>query len=388
MDGTVQLKVNALKKSISRVLFICSGIGITNRGIESFFREAFNGLRSLPDLSINLLKGTGTDAPGERVIWNIPQTSRLARFVGRLTGRSAYAVQQWSTFFPIAKFIQKYRPHVVFYSDANLGFLLYRFRKQIGVPFRLLFSNGGPNRPPFPRTDFVHQVAPYYYKAAMDQGEPEWKHFMVPYGVQVPESPVDDLAKKRETRQRLGLPLHRPVILSVGWIARQHKRMHYVIEEVLRLQQHKPFLQLLGSIDEASPEIIEMGNCLLGSRNFSARCEPYEAVGDFYRAADCFVLASLQEGFGRVYLEALMHGLAVIAHRHPVMEYVLGSQGVLADLSRPAVLADLLSAELLRKPDIQAARARWESVRSRFSWSALAPLYHRMFLAVSQHAVG
>jgi len=95
-------------------------------------------------------------------------------------------------------------------------------------------------------------------------------------------------------------------------------------------------------------------------------------------------LGSLVEGFGRVYLEALMHGLPVIAHRHPVMEYVLGDEGRLADLSRPGELAGRLGRELKNEHNDQASWRRWESVRHRFSWPELAPRYHQMFLEVAQ----
>ena len=44
------------------------------------------------------------------------------------------------------------------------------------------------------------------------------------------------------------------------------------------------------------------------------------------------MLASLREGFGRVYLEALMNGLPVVAHRNEVTEFVLGEEGYLIDL--------------------------------------------------------
>jgi glycosyltransferase involved in cell wall biosynthesis len=192
---------------------------------------------------------------------------------------------------------------------------------------------------------------------------------------------------KRVLRERLGLPLDRPIVLSVGWIARQHKRMHYVIEEVARMPEPRPFVQLLGAMDDASPEIVELGNRLLGPANFSARSVRYEQVADYYAAADCFVLASLQEGFGRVYLEALMHGLPTIGHQHPVIEYVLGDVGITADLSQPGNLAPLLTQILkdsaLRAPHSALATNRWESVRTRFCWPVLAPKYREMFHAVA-----
>ena len=366
-------------QSSVRVLFCCTGVGIFNRGIESFFREAFDGLKNAPGLEAWLIKGAGKPKEREIPVWCLPRTGQPARWLGRLFNRSAYAAEQWSSFFPVVRQIRRLRPQVIFYSDANLGFQLFFWRKWIGVPYRLLYSNGGPVGPPFDRTDFVHQVAPFYHAEALAAGESAARHFMVPYGIHVPLAPVNDPEAKRALRARLQLPSDRPVVLSVGWISRRHKRMHYVVEELARLPQPRPFLQMLGAMDEESREILELADQLLGREGYSARSVAYHAVSDFYRAADVFALASLQEGFGRVYLEALMHGLPVIAHRHPVMEYVLGGEGAFGDLSRPGELADLLTRELKQEKNRPLNFQRWESVRRRFSWQELAPHYCRMF---------
>jgi 1,2-diacylglycerol 3-alpha-glucosyltransferase len=173
---------------------------------------------------------------------------------------------------------------------------------------------------------------------------------------------------------------HRSIVLSVGWIARQHKRMHYVIEELASLPAPRPFLLLLGAMTEESDEVVELGTRLLGSDGFLARSVPPSDVGDYYRAVNCFVLASLSEGFGRVYIEALMHGLPVIAHRHPVTDYVLGQEAVLADLSDRGRLAPLIAQVLREGHSPGLAARRWASVRDRFGWDALRPAYREMFL--------
>jgi 1,2-diacylglycerol 3-alpha-glucosyltransferase len=363
-----------------KLFFYCSGIGIMNRGIESFFREAFDGLKGTEGLDLRLLKGGEEEAPDESRLWNLPRTGFIAELLGRAARRNSYVIEQWSTFIGVARLIRNHRPQIIFYSDANMGYLLYWFRKQIGVPYRLLYSNGGPCSPPFIRTDFVHQVAPYYLEHALSAGEPKQKHYFVPYGLNVGPSPLTlNDEERRSLRSRLGMPLDRPVVLSVGWIQRRHKRMHYVIEEIARLSEPRPYLQLIGAIDKGSEEIIELGYRLLGEDGFGVKSVPYRSVRDYYRAADLFVLASLEEGFGRVYLEALEHGLPVIAHRHPVMEYVLGDAGTLADLSRSGELAGLISRELSVPLSQEKMEKRWQSVRARFSWPVLAPAYAQMF---------
>lgn len=367
-----------MKREIS-VLFCCVGIGIMNRGIESFFREAFDELKDVDGLDARLVKGAGAPKEDEWVVRTLPRTGHAAPMLGGLARRNGYVVEQWSSFPGVVRRIRQFRPHVVFYSDANLGFLLYWFRRQIGVPYRLLFSNGGPCGPPFVRTDFVHQVAPYYLDEALKYGEPAERHFLVPYGIRVGGPPRNDPEERQRIRRRLKLPLDRPVVLSVGWIARRHKRMDYVIEEVARLPEPRPYLQLLGATDEASQEILALGNNLLGPDGFGAASVPYEEVSSYYRAADAFVLASLKEGFGRVYLEALMHGLPVIAHDYPVAEFVLGREGLRADLSEPGGLTGAIEKVLADAHEAHLADERWRSVRDRFSWQALAPRYVQMF---------
>jgi 1,2-diacylglycerol 3-alpha-glucosyltransferase len=379
-----------------KVFFSCSGVGILNRGIESFFREAFDGLRGTEGLDLTLYKGAGEPKADEQVLWNLPRTGAAAKFLGACVRRNGYVVEQLSTFPSMVRAIRRERPDVIFYSDSNLGFQLFRWRKRIGVPYRLLFSNGGPCHPPFNRTDAVHQVAPQYHAEALAVGEPLEKHFLLPYGIQVPAgAPVSDPARKRALRAKLQLPEDRPIVLSVGWIAAQHKRMDYVIKEIAKVESRKqkaddsgsqlstlnsqPFLVLLGQMDDQSPAILELARRELGEGNFTARSVPYEQVADYYRAADVFTLASLQEGFGRVYLEALIHGLPVIAHDHPVMRYVLGDQGTLLDLSQPGALAGALRDELAKPAMPELAARRRENVRSRFSWPVLAPRYREMF---------
>jgi len=368
-----------------KVLFCCTGVGIFNRGIESFFRESFDGLKdAMPGIECRLIKGAGPSSDREKTVWCLPRTGKLAEFLGRLIRRNAYVAEQLSSFPAVVLQIRKFKPDVIFYSDSNLGFQLYFKRKFIGVPFKLLFSNGGPIHAPFVRTDYVHQVAPLYFNDAIKAGEPQDKHFMVPYGIDAGPPPRIDAEQKEQIRRNLGLPVERPIVLSVGWIAKQHKRMDYLIREVAAMPAPRPFLQLLGAIDEESAEIIELGNLLLGPENFSVKSVPYSQVGDYYQAADCFVLASLKEGFGRVYLEALKHGLPTIAHRFPVMDFVLGDVGIQGDLSREGELRNLLSEALARPMNEGDSLRRWENVKNRFSWKVLAPEYAAMFRQISQ----
>ncbi len=375
-----------------KIFFCCSGVGIIDRGIETFFRQAFDALSRTERLDVTLYKGAGEEKLDEHVLWNLRRTGVVTCLLGKLVRRDSYTVEQLSTFPAMVQEIRKHKPDIIFYSDSNLGFQLFRWRKQIGVPFRLLFSNGGPCHPPFDRTDYVHQVAPFHYDEAIAAGEAPARHRVVPYGINVPESEPDRRDETKGTlRHKLNLPSDRPTILTVGWISAKQKRMDYVVREVASLvaevrrqrsevrTESAPYLVMLGTMDEGSRAIVDLAREKLGDENFTARSVPHEQVADYYRAADLFVLASLREGFGRVFLEALIHGLLVIAHDHPVMRFVLGSEGTVADLSQPGALAALLLNQLNEHDTPADAERRRDYVRQRFSWPVLAPKYRNMF---------
>jgi 1,2-diacylglycerol 3-alpha-glucosyltransferase len=363
-----------------KVYLACTGVGLINRGIETFARECFDGLHCSEGLDITLFKGQGHDSLDEYRLWNLPRNGKLAPLLGKAIKRNGYVVEQLSSFLPFVQQIRKGKPDIIFYSDSNLGFQLYWWRKQIGVPYRLLFSNGGPCHPPFARTDHVHQVAPFYRDTALQAGEPITKHSLVPYGINVPAGqPCADRSFKQQLRQQLGLPVDRPIVLSVGWISAEHKRMDYVVNEIAQLPEPRPYLVMLGHMDANSAAILTLAESKLGKQNFTACSVPYEQVVQYYQAADIFTLGSLQEGFGRVYLEALIHGLPCIVHDHPVMRYVLDHQGVFADFSRPGALATAITPLLQQPQVIEQQIQRREYVRQKFSWESLAPDYYKMF---------
>ena len=367
-----------------RVALLCTGIDGHRGGIETFFHECFHGLHNIEGIDLVLCRGPGIVGKDEHALPCIPRNTRLARWMGKVIRRDGYVIEQLTAFPAFCRFIRKWRPDVIFYSDSNHGFQLFKWRKRIGVDFKLLFSNGGPCRPPFSRTDFVHQVAPLYLGAALEAGEPASKHFMVPYGINVPSQlPVLDAVERRALRRNLGLPEERKVVVSVGWISHQHKRMDYVIEEVASMGTNRPFLAMVGRLDESSPAIIRLARERLGEDGFVAISVPYERVADYYRAADVFVLGSLFEGFGRVFLEALCFGLRCLVHDHPVMRYVLADEGRYGDFTQAGSLSRLLGDAVL-ETDSQASQIRrWNMVREKFDWRSLRSEYAEMFRQVT-----
>ena len=94
-----------------------------------------------------------------------------------------------------------------------------------------------------------------------------------------------------------------------------------------------------------------------------------EELAALYRSASVFCLPSAYEGFGVPYLEAMAHGVPVVATDNPGARYVLGGgrHGVIA---APDRIGEEL-ARLLTDDGARAAHARWGRERAaEFSWEA------------------
>jgi glycosyltransferase involved in cell wall biosynthesis len=361
----------------TKVFVICSGLGNVRRGYESFTQECFDILSQEPELDVTLFKGGGETSEKEIALWNLPRNTKVSNILGEITekliGRGeGYFIEQVTFFLSLVPHIQSKKPDVIFFSDENLGNLLWYWRRLSKENYKLLFSNGGPILPPFPRWDYVQQLVPVHLQNALDAGQVAEKQSLVPYGIHMPAELQILTPNEREAlRRKLELPENRPLILSVGTINKSHKRMDYVIREIASLPQPRPYLVLLGQQDSESSEIISLANNLLGTDNFQVRTVTQKEMSDYYKTADAFVLASLGEGLPRVFLEAMSQGLPCLAHSYEVSDFVLGNDGYLANFETPGNLANLLPQALAESHDVSRRKLLHQRTYNRFSWEKL-----------------
>ena len=312
-------------KSKLKVFIVCTGLGRVWRGFESHTQECFDALSRDDSLDLTLIKGGGDSREREITLWNLPRDSWMAAQLGRLIRRDAYCAEQVSFFLSLVPKIYSRKPDIIYFSDFSLGNLLWRWRRLTKQKYKLLFSNGAPMAPPFPfeRWHHVHQVTPIYLQLAIKGGFPAERQSMIPYGTHIGSRLQLVSSDERKTlRRKLELPDQRPLIISVAAINKYHKRMDYVVREVADLPEPRPYLLLLGQQEAESPEIIKLGKSLLGEKNFQVRTVNQHEVADYYKVANAFVLASLNEGFGRVFLEAMSHGLPCLTHDYEISRYI------------------------------------------------------------------
>jgi teichuronic acid biosynthesis glycosyltransferase TuaC len=166
--------------------------------------------------------------------------------------------------------------------------------------------------------------------------------------------PVD----KAAARRALDIPEDAPVLITVGGLV-ERKGFHRVIELLPELKRKHPKLRYL-AVGGAGPEgdwserlrrqAAELG--LEGTVRFLGAL-PAAALKEPLSAADVFVLATANEGWANVFLEAMACGLPVVTtdvggNREVVRRGELGS---VVPFGQPAVLAEALDRALSTRWD-------------------------------------
>jgi 1,2-diacylglycerol 3-alpha-glucosyltransferase len=377
-----------------KVFLLSPTLGLVNRGYEAFAQDCFRVLYQDPSLELILFKGGGVSSEQTYRLWTFHRNNQFALQLNyflkaisqwsqkgnRLFAQEGYFLEQLSFFLSLIPHIYHHQPDIIYFADDILGDMLWFWKQLTYQQYRLLFRNGAPLHPPFPHWDFVQHMCPFYLDEALQKGEPATKHNMIPHGFDISPQLISlSSDEKRALRLQLNLPSDRPLLLSIGAIKKFHKRMDYVISEVSQLAEPRPYLLILGQPEKETPEIKQMGLQMLGSDHFQIRTVTQNEVTHYYKAADIFVLASLREGFGRVFVEAMSYGLPCLAHDYEVNRYLLGECGYLANFKLEGSLYQLLKKALIEKDNPTLKNHRHSYVVERFSWEKVRLAYIDMF---------
>ncbi len=179
----------------------------------------------------------------------------------------------------------------------------------------------------------------------------------IPMGVEAPPTPGPE-ARAALRRDILGGAAG-PLLLTVGRVARE-KNLEVLLRAFAFVADDAPgvVLCLVGDGDDRA-RLARFAAALgvAGRVRFVGAVAP-EAVGGYYGAADLFAFPSVSEAQGLVVLEALAHGLPVLAARSPAVEDLL-TDGLTARLAEPtpAGLATGLR-ELMASPGLRARLGR------------------------------
>ena len=125
-------------------------------------------------------------------------------------------------------------------------------------------------------------------------------------------------------------------------VAKTHKRMDWLINEFAGLNPDRYFLWIVGQKESESAEVISLASRTLKNENYKFDTLSYQDMSKAYQASNIFVLCSLNEGFGRVYIEAMSAGLPVIAHSNPNTIYIVGESRGLIDMQKAGAISEVI----------------------------------------------
>lgn len=376
--------LNQLSKK-PKVFLVCSGLGRISRGFETFTRECFNQFKDSPDFELFLLKGGGKNTANEIVIHNLHRESRASIWFSRLANSEPYFIEQFSFCLGMLPYIIIHRPDLIYFSDFTIGASLWNFRKLFKFKYRLLFSNGAPNGPPFSKVDHIQQLLPLYMEQGIKGNTALHKQTLLPYAIKINlKKNLLAISDSKWYKKKLSLPLNKKIIISVGAVNSTHKRMDYVIREFSKMDSNKYFLIVLGQFDGESNGIVQLAGKTLLNDSFIIRQVPdSEMVMSYLFACDYFVLASLREGMPRVLAEALSAGLIPIVHDYDVARESLRNFGVFKDLTTDGMLKEGIE-------EVERIDLKKESLilfcYQHYSWEFLKEKYRVMILKLLRPA--
>lgn len=325
-----------------KIALLCSGLGNIYRGHEIFARDLFELVKTSVD--ITLFKGGGDVASGELTIGNIPRNSPWLDHIHVAVSPKweAAAIEQerlrveTETFaYAALKPLLEGGFDVIHCLEQEVCNIVYVNRHLFEKTPKILFSNGGaiPARD-LPHCDFVQEHTDYNLSHSARH-----KAFMIPHGVDLQ---LFNPAAESDFRAQHGIPEDALVVISVGTVCYHHKRMDYLIREVAPLEG--VYLVIVGQENQDTPAIKELGRQLMGDRIVFTKMA-HDELPKAYAAADVFVLGSLFETFGIVYIEAMAMGLPVICSNH-VNQRNIVKEGIFVDMKKPgALMAALRNAD-------------------------------------------
>jgi 1,2-diacylglycerol 3-alpha-glucosyltransferase len=371
----------------TNVLLYSSGLGYIQRGLETFTQELYESLQHQPDVRATLFQGQGNLVDGAIPVWSIKRNSPIYDLeIFKPLKPKSYRIENLIFSLPIALHCYSKPCNIIHFSEGLPANILYHLRKKVGGSFKLLFSNGGPASPGhYKRYDYVQVLTPAQKQEAIEAGYPEDRLFFIPYGLNCQKFAQKLSQEEILTERRFrNLPIDRQVVLSVGAVNTSHKRMDWLIREFSNLDPEKFFLWIVGQPEEETKQIMDLAQNLLKPNSYKFDVIPYPDIPKVYACADYFVLCSLGEGFGRVYIEAMAAGLTVIAHRNMNTEWILGADNLgLVDMTKAQHLSNKICYfDLLQSESQNQAVSNQNTSLTRFEWSTLRKEYIEMYECV------
>ncbi len=335
-----------------RIAVASSGLGHVARGVETWALDLGTALNRAGH-NVTVFQGSGESTDSWRHALNCkrrwdPDTERWARRFARIGGwrlglASGYDLEQTT-------FAMKLWPRIrsdydiLHVQDPWLALVMERLhRMKLSRP-RVVLAHGTEEPAGFLRKfSNLQHLAPSYLNDWASVQPRRQKVFAIGNFVDIETfSPGDRAGARRE----FGLPADDLIVLCVAAIKKTHKRVDYLLREFAVFAERYArgtTLVVAGAREPETEGVIALGREILGDRVRFLEGIGRERMPSLYRTADLFALASIHEMMPIALLEALASGLPIACNRTPTLQWMVGPEIPLADISHPGALADQLT---------------------------------------------
>ncbi len=190
---------------------------------------------------------------------------------------------------------------------------------------------------------------------------PKLQTSYVPMGV--------DISYFSKTKKKAKIKLNKPIVGVVSAFIKQ-KRIDLTIKAVAKTKKYS--LLIIGQ-GQLLDDIKSLCNKYLPGRYLITNV-PYNKIAEYYRAIDVFTLASPQEPFGMVYIEAMASGIPVVLHEAKTQRGIMGKEGIYCDVYKTNDYAKTLKIAYAKSKNKNYRKVLKKQATS-FSWEKIAKKY-------------
>lgn len=298
-----------------KVALVSCGLGHVRRGVEVSTARWYEALKDDENLDVRLF--SGGEYSGATKIDNIPRDFLLKTILAPLTlinGRRvwefSYGVEQITYAAGFGSTLLSWQPDIVWTKETPFAHVLTTTRPLFNLKYKLIFSNGCGFKPStYANLDYIQHLHQESFDEAKQFGISESRMSVLPNVMPLPKLDKN----KEECRREFGYTSQDWVVVCAAAWNRYHKRIDYLIEEVAKISDERVKLLICGQPEADTAYLQNLAEKLMPGR-VQWRTLPHNDVPMALRAADIFVLPSLEELFGGVVVEAMMLGVQVITH--------------------------------------------------------------------------
>jgi glycosyltransferase involved in cell wall biosynthesis len=303
-------------------------------------------------VDVTLFRGAGPAKNGYDVVLPCVKRTQPIAKVGDILNRvgawrfglgSAASVESFSFGIGLLRRLRE-GFDLVHVQQGSLALFLDRASKLGFLKCPIVFGNGQKAPLDFLRRfEYAHFLSPFGMQEVLGDGEKPRYWRIIPNFV---NPDVFCPGGQGAARAKFGFPEESLIVLSVGIVDNQVKRMGYFVKEIAAMREateSSVHCVIAGSATSDSAEIERLGKELLGRDLTILYDLKGEVMPSLYQAADIFALCSPREAFGMACLEAMSCGLPVVCHKFPTIQWLIGEGGLAVDMMKEGSLCQALA---------------------------------------------